>query len=77
MLCFRYVLRHVLRKKEKKAGKATQYTITRVRMRARLIRTGSPHGSRKKPKNLSSLSEKGMKNIRLIGINSVINGQSD
>ena len=33
--------------------------------------------SRKKPKNLSSLSPKGMKNIRLIGINSVINGQSD
>ena len=33
--------------------------------------------SRKKPKNLSSLSEKGMNNIRLIGINSVINGQSD
>ena len=27
MLCFRYVLRHVLRKKEKKAGKATQYII--------------------------------------------------
>ena len=47
MLCFRYVLRHVLRKKEKKAGKSTQYIITRVRMRARLIRAGSPHGSRK------------------------------
>ena len=77
MLCFRYVLRHVLRKKEKKAGKATQYTITRVRMRARRFHAESPYGSRKKPKNLSSLSEKGMKNIRLIGINSVINGQSD
>jgi len=47
MLCFRYVLRHVLRKKEKKRPQATPYFITRVRMRARLIRAKNPHGSRK------------------------------
>ena len=47
MLCFRYVLRHVLRKKEKKAGKATQYIITRVRMRARRFHAESPYKNRK------------------------------
>ena len=47
MLCFRYVLWHVLRMKEKGTGKGTQYIITRVRMRARLIRAKNPHGSRK------------------------------
>ena len=38
MLCFRYVLRQVFRKKEKVAGKGTQYIITRVQVRARLGR---------------------------------------
>ena len=76
-LWFRYVLRHVLRKKERELQQDTPCFITRARMRARRIRAKNPHGSRKKPKNLSSLSQKGMKNIRLIGINSVINGQSD
>ena len=38
-LCFRYILRQILRKEEKEAGKGTQYTITRVQARARLDRT--------------------------------------
>ena len=38
MLCFRYVLRQVFRKKEKEAWKGTQYIITRVQVRARLVR---------------------------------------
>ena len=38
MLCFRYVLRHIFRNKEKEAGRGTQYIITRVQVRARLDR---------------------------------------
>ena len=38
MLCFRYVLRQVFRNKGKGAGRGTQYTITRVQVRARLNR---------------------------------------
>ena len=38
-LCFRYILRQILRKEEKEAGRGTQYTITRVQARARLDRT--------------------------------------
>ena len=37
-LYLRYVLRQVFRKKEKEAGKGTQYIITRVQVRARLGR---------------------------------------
>ena len=38
MLCIRYVLRQVLRNKEKEAGRGTQYIITRVQVRASLVR---------------------------------------
>ena len=38
MLCFRYVLRQVLRNEGKEAGRGTQYIITRVQVRARLDR---------------------------------------
>ena len=38
MLCFKYVLRHILWEKEKEAEKGTQYIITRVQVRARLVR---------------------------------------
>ena len=37
-LYLRYVLRQVFRKKEKEAGRGTQYIITRVQVRARLDR---------------------------------------
>ena len=38
MLCFRYVLRQVFRNKGKGAGRGTQYIITRVQVRASLVR---------------------------------------
>lgn len=38
ILCFRYVLRQVFRNKGKGAGRGTQYIITRVQVRARLVR---------------------------------------
>ena len=38
MLVFRYVLRHIFRNEGKEAGRGTQYIITRVQVRARLVR---------------------------------------
>ena len=38
MLCFKYVLRQVFRKKEKVAGNGTQYIITRVQVRAQCFK---------------------------------------
>ena len=82
-LDFRYVLRHILREKEKEDGKGTQYIITRVQVRARLDRAkktrkgekiSQKHGNHCRMEQ-KILPEKG-ENIRPIGINSVIDGRS-
>ena len=67
MLVFRYFLRQVLRKKEKEAGKGTQYIITRVQVRARLVRAKKTRkGENSCRMERKILPEKG-KNVRSDG----------
>ena len=74
MLCFRYVLRQVFRNKEKEAGRGTQYIITRVQVRARLVRAekirkgeNSCRMERKIPlEGWNSLSDDTKKNLKIL-----------